>query len=47
MKKESADQTDEDNHHKRVMTEVAQLNAPNSFGEIALMDYKARAATIK
>lgn len=29
------------------MTEVAQLNAPNSFGELALMEYKPRAATIK
>ncbi|CAI2382562.1 unnamed protein product [Moneuplotes crassus] len=37
----------EENHHKKIMVEVTRLNAPNSFGEIALMEYKPRAATIK
>lgn len=37
----------EETHNKRVMTNVAQLEAPNSFGDLALIDYKPRAATIK
>lgn len=41
------DPGDPDNTQKKVMTEVAQLSAPNSFGELALIEYKPRAATIK
>jgi hypothetical protein len=41
------DPSDPENAQKKVMTEVSQLSAPNSFGELALIEYKPRAATIK
>lgn len=33
--------------NKRKLKEVVRLGAPNSFGDLALIDYKPRAATIK
>lgn len=47
MKREMTEEEKELHPHKRVMTEVARLQAPNSFGELALLEYKPRAATIR
>ena len=50
LKKEVLIRENEDmkeGQNKRIMTEVTKLTSPNSFGDLALIDYKPRAATIK
>lgn len=34
-------------HNKKILTEVGRLSRPNTFGDLALIEYKPRAATIK
>jgi CRP-like cAMP-binding protein len=50
LKEIDANEEDIDNEKhqvKRILTEVSRLEAPNSFGDVALIDYKPRTATIK